>query len=144
MNLPFFHKKEENTPNNPGTNPSKGNILLCENDPFYSQAITVLLQQCGYQVVVAGQVSDALSLVKTTTFKLILCAVEFEGGGGFSLISQVKLDSSLKKIPFIFLTDVSDSSSIERATSLGATDYFIKSNSGVAHLKELVLEHLKP
>jgi CheY-like chemotaxis protein len=61
---------------------------------------------------------------------------------GYEVARQVQADPVLRKIPFIFLTGVSDSASMERANDLGVTDYFIKSNVGLDKITELVAKHI--
>lgn len=61
---------------------------------------------------------------------------------GYEVARQVKTNPEFQNIPFIFLTGVSDTNSMDRATELGITDYFIKSNVGMDKITELVKKYL--
>ena len=61
---------------------------------------------------------------------------------GFGVIREVRMDPELRKIPFIFLTGVSDQESMDKAGELGVADYFIKSNVGLDKIIDLVKKHI--
>lgn len=118
-------------------------ILLCEDSAFFAQAISMLLKSKGYEVQHAADGEKGLALLKEQRdFDLILCDIMMPNVDGYEVARQVQLEEDLRKIPFIFLTGVSDSSSMDRATELGVTDYFIKSNVGMDKITELVAKHI--
>lgn len=118
-------------------------ILLCEDSTFFAQAISMLLKSKGYEVQHAPDGEKGLALLKEQRdFDLILCDIMMPNVDGYEVARQVQLEEDLRKIPFIFLTGVTDTASMERATELGATDYFIKSNVGMDKITELVAKHI--
>jgi len=117
-------------------------VLLCEGDPFYAEAIHLLLSRNGYAVKVAPDGNQALAMLASQSFSLILCTVQLPERDGFAVLKSVRLDPRLKKTPFIFLTEVSDIATIDRATEEGATDYFIKAAAGLNHLLELIKKYV--
>ncbi|NMB57027.1 response regulator [Candidatus Beckwithbacteria bacterium] len=118
-------------------------ILLCEDSAFFAQAIQVTLKTQGYEVVHAADGQIGLEKLKEAhDFDLILCDIMMPNLDGFGVLKAIKEDASLSNIPFIFLTGVSDLSSMERGTQLGAKDYFIKSNVSMDKLIELVKKYI--
>jgi CheY-like chemotaxis protein len=118
-------------------------ILLCEDSAFFAQAISMLLKAKGYEVQHAPDGGKGLELLKEQQdFDLILCDIMMPNVDGYEVARQVKADANFSQIPFIFLTGVSDMSSMDRARDLGVTDYFIKSNVGMDKITELVAKHI--
>ncbi len=118
-------------------------ILLCEDSTFFAQAISMLLKSKGYEVQHAADGAIGLGILKEQKdFDLILCDIMMPNVDGYEVARQVKADADLASIPFIFLTGVSDFASMDRATALGVTDYFIKSNVGMDKITELVAKHI--
>lgn len=119
-------------------------ILLCEDSPFFAQAIAMTLKNAGHEVIHAldGQLGlDQLKLAPGT-FDLILCDIMMPNLDGFGVLKAIKADEGTKNIPFIFLTGKADMDSVDRGTQLGASDYFIKSNVSMDKLVELVKKHI--
>ena len=120
-------------------------ILLCEDSPFFAQAITMVLKNVGYEISHALDGNLGLEVLKNQPdFNLILCDIMMPNLDGFGVINYVRQDEKLRDIPFIFLTGVSDQDSMDRANSYHATDYFIKSNVGIDKIVELVTKHIGP
>ena len=61
---------------------------------------------------------------------------------GFGVLKYVKSTPNLASKPFIFLTGVSDMESMDRATELGVKDYFIKANTGLPKIVDLVKKYI--
>ena len=118
-------------------------ILLCEDSAFFAQAIQMTLKNQGHEVVHAadGQIG-VQKLKEAGDFELILCDIMMPNLDGFGVIKAVKEDEKFAKIPFIFLTGVSDMQSMDRSKDLGANDYFIKSNVSMDKLVELVKKYV--
>lgn len=118
-------------------------ILLCEDSTFFAQAISMLLKAKGYDVQHAPDGEKGLALLREQRdFDLILCDIMMPNVDGYEVARQIQLEEDLRKIPFIFLTGVTDTESMDRANELGATDYFIKSNVGMDKIIELVSKHI--
>lgn len=118
-------------------------ILLCEDSPFFAQAIGTLLKSQGYEVEIAGDGAIGLEVLRNQkNFDLILCDIMMPNMDGFGVAREIKYDEELKDIPFIFLTGVSDQDSMYKAEDIGVTDYFIKSNVGMDKIIELVKKHI--
>lgn len=118
-------------------------ILLCEDSPFFAQAINMVLTSQGYQVVSAVDGVKGLETLRAQPdFSLILCDIMMPNLDGFGVAREVRQDPNLSQIPFIFLTGVSDQESMTKAEEFHVTDYFIKSNVGMDKIVELVKKHI--
>ena len=120
-------------------------ILLCEDSPFFAQAISTVLKTQGYQVIHAEDGQKGLDILRQQKdFDLILCDIMMPNLDGFGVLKGINADPELSalNIPFIFLTGVSDIDSMDRGKELGAKDYFIKSNVGMDKIIELVKKYI--
>ncbi|MBF0389373.1 MAG: response regulator [Desulfamplus sp.] len=137
-------------------NNSEKNILLVDDSPNNIQLIGGALHSQGYNISFAFNGKDAIEMVSTSKFDLILLDImmpEMDGFKVFELLNQNQLlsqdrallkegraekslednlednlaPSDIQKIPpVIFLTAQTDNKSIIKAFSLGAVDYIKK------------------
>lgn len=98
-------------------------ILLVEDDKGIVTNLTEYLSKEGYEVKSASGQKDALKLVKTEKFDLVLLDISLSDGNGFSVCKAIKSDYN---IPVIFLTASGDEYSTVTGFELGADDYIAK------------------
>lgn len=73
-----------------------------------------------------GSAEAALAAVKADPPHLILSDLEMPGMDGFALLTAVRAEPSLAKVPFIMLTGRVERDIVVKAASLGATNYLGK------------------
>ena len=107
-------------------------ILVVDDNEIILKSITLKLQGAGYQVITAGDGSEAVALARKEIPDLILLDLSFppDVGGvpwdGFRIMEWFhRLDSS-KKIPIIIITGSEEPKTKERATAAGAVGFFQK------------------
>ncbi len=103
-------------------------ILLIEDDNMLRELITKRLTDGGYQVAQAIDGINGLMAVKEIRPDLVLLDIILPGMDGFEILEKIKSDDQISKIPVIMLSNLSQTSDIEKALKLGASDYFIKIN----------------
>ena len=97
-------------------------ILLLEDDVMIASGVKYALENEGYEVEHAKDVSTAKSLISESAFSLAIVDMQLPDGNGFE-ISSILAD---KKVPVIFLTVVDDENQIVKAFDQGAEDYIVK------------------
>ena len=85
-----------------------------------------ILQQDGYDVVKCLSGMSCLEHLKYSKADLILLDVEMPIMSGLQTLEILSSNEELKKIPVMFLTASSDTSTVATACSLGAIDYVVK------------------
>lgn len=98
-------------------------ILLVEDDKSIITNLCEYLKKEGFFVRTASGQKDALTILDSESFDLILLDISLSDGNGFSVCSAVKSDYH---IPVIFLTASSDEYSTVTGFNLGADDYIPK------------------
>ncbi|WP_299460843.1 LytTR family transcriptional regulator DNA-binding domain-containing protein [uncultured Microscilla sp.] len=101
-------------------------ILITEDDPIYADALEVLLESIGHQVVgIANNVPQALRLIKATHPDLLLLNIEVNGKVDGIYIAQ-ELRAYASPIPFIFITSRQEPDIFEQAKKTNPFAYITK------------------
>lgn len=102
------------------------NLLIVDDNPQTRQQLESMLKKEGYHVKTARHGKEALTLLQDEHVDGIISEIVMPVMDGFQLCRTVKLDDTLKEVPFIFLTDtVLDEDDEPFAVDLGA-DLFLR------------------
>ncbi len=107
-------------------------IMVVEDEPLVLSNLVELLGLHGFETMSAsdGQIAlDQLLQVANTREALphlIVSDLMMPNLDGYGLLGEVKKDQRLKKIPLVVLSAKSDSSDLNKAFELGASDYVVK------------------
>lgn len=110
--------------------PEKKKILIVEDDQFLHKILAMKVKAEGFEAISAYDGEGALKKVKEIP-DLILLDLILPQMSGFEFLGEIKMDSQLKNIPVIVLSNLGQDEDIERAKSLGAQDYLIKANFSI-------------
>jgi len=103
-------------------------ILIIEDDKFLRELIGQKLVREGYDISEAIDGEEGIKKIKTEKPDLILLDLILPGIDGFEVLSRMKADEKLAKIPVIILSNLGQREEIERGLKLGANDYMIKAH----------------
>ena len=101
-------------------------ILLVDDRPGNLRALEALLAPLRCETVLAATGEEALQLLLTEHFSVILLDVQLPGLDGFEVAEMIKLRERTRHIPIIFLTAQTESHSAARGYSVGAVDFVSK------------------
>jgi DNA-binding response OmpR family regulator len=96
-------------------------ILVVDDSPQISKALSDLLGASGYVVRAAPSGERALQILESATFDLIITDLKMTGMTGIDLAKQVH--ERLPGLPVIILTGFGDMDSVISALRLGVADY---------------------
>lgn len=101
-----------------------GRILVVDDEPSIREVLADGLESFGYEVIQAGNASEAFGLLARGGFHVILSDIEMPGEDGRSLLKRAKsLDSD---IDVIMVTGVVDVQTAIDTIRQGASDYVTK------------------
>ncbi len=106
-----------------GGKPSKGKILVVDDDRLVLATVSHGLAQAGYEVIDADNGDEAILLAREHRPHLALLDIRMEGKSGFD-VAQTLRDAY--RIPFMFLSAFSDPGTLAQVKALGAMDYLVK------------------
>lgn len=100
-------------------------ILIVEDDPFIADEIGAVLKKAGYQVTaVVDTCAGALHAVEIDRPDLVFMDIKI--GGDIDGIETAKRLKSLGDFPIIFLTNLHDKPTLQRAMSVNPANYLAK------------------
>ena len=103
-------------------------ILIAEDNKYLANAYRVKLEKSGYEVMLAESGDQAVSILSTTRPDLIVLDLVMPGMDGFAILEEISKTPSLKGIPVVVSSNLGQKEDIDKAKSLGALDYFVKSD----------------
>jgi CheY-like chemotaxis protein len=99
-------------------------ILVVEDEPVTQRLLKKILEDRGYEVVIAGDGIDALMELGKKNFDLMLSDLSMPNLDGFKLLDFINMKRI--KTPIIFLTGSDDVEDEIKVLALGAKDYIRK------------------
>jgi DNA-binding response OmpR family regulator len=100
-------------------------ILVAEDEPLMSAAISGRLRSEGYEVIVALDGREALKAIESESPDLIITDILMPFTSGLELIGVVKSNPTLN-IPVIVLSGMGQETTVMEAFELGADDFLTK------------------
>ena len=104
----------------------RASLLVVDDIEANRDVLSRRLTSKGYDVTVAANGGDALKLVQSRHFDLLLLDVEMPGMSGLEVLTAVRRSRSSTNLPVIMVTARLSGSDIVEAFSLGANDYVTK------------------
>ncbi len=94
----------------------------------------------GWKVAVASDGVEALEAIahaqKGDRFDLLLLDLLMPRKDGFAVLEEVKENPDLKSLKIIVLSNLGEDENIKKAMSLGANDYFVKTQHPMSEIVE--------
>jgi diguanylate cyclase (GGDEF)-like protein len=102
----------------------KGNILVIENDPYYSSFYEKTLAGEGYRTWIAGDHVAAERLFGERTYDVIISDMVVKGGDGLKILESIKQAAPGQDV--VMITSMQSIKKAVEALKLGAADYLTK------------------
>lgn len=104
-------------------------VLLVDDDEFQRKIFSDILEEDGYEVVLAEGGEEALKVVENFAPDLILLDIIMPRVGGIEACKVMRSFSHLKMVPIIMLTAMDSDDYLVDALDAGADDYIVKKSS---------------
>ncbi len=98
-------------------------ILFVEDDDISRDLISTRLLRSGYEVVVAEDGYQALDLVSTQTFDLVLLDMSMPRLSGWETARKLRASSATASIPILALSSQAMAAEQKRALDAGCSDF---------------------
>lgn len=101
-------------------------ILIVDDNVENIKVVGIILQNSGYELIVAQNGYEALECIKEVKPDLILLDIMMPGINGYEVCKILKEDMCTKDIPIIFLTAKIQTDDIVKGFEVGGVDYITK------------------
>ena len=116
-------------------------ILIVDDEPSIIVPVQFLMEQNGYDVMVAFSGEEAMEIIADKKVDLILLDIMLPVIDGFEVCQRVRENPQWNKIKIILLTALGSDANVEKGLALGADAYITKPFSNVdivEQVKELL------
>lgn len=120
----------------------KKKVFIVEDDAFLLKAYQIKFEKEGIGVEVATDGKEAIDMLKNAPASVVMLDLMLPGASGFEVLSAIRKDSKWKNVPVIILSNLGQSQDVEKAKTLGVTDYIIKANTRINDIVEKVKKFL--
>ena len=101
-----------------------GRILIIDDDPHFLRVLQRILSGEQFSVAATSNPCDAIELVRSNNFELIICDLRMPDCDGLNLLQAIR--SAGNEIPVIILTAYGEVDTYLEAMNAGATEYLNK------------------
>src|SRR5438093_12973540 len=101
-------------------------ILVIEDEREMRRTITTLLRYHDYEPIAAENGRQGIEAARREKPDLILCDVMMPELDGHAVLQALQTETSLARIPFVFLTAKGEKDDLRSGMNLGTDDYLTK------------------
>jgi DNA-binding response OmpR family regulator len=111
-------------------------ILIVEDEAILSGVLKDRFEDDGWKVSIAVDGEVAMAAIKGGKFDLVLLDLIMPKKDGFEVLKELRSEPEFKDLPILVLSNLGGDEDIKKALSLGATDYFVKTQHPVSEILE--------
>ncbi|MFC4598213.1 ATP-binding protein [Cohnella hongkongensis] len=104
----------------------KANILAVDDDPVNLKVLTGILSSEPYHVTTATSAREALELLASNSWDLVVADVMMPHMSGYELTQKIRESFSMSELPVLLLTARSGPADVQTGFLSGANDYVVK------------------
>lgn len=101
-------------------------VLIAEDNEINQQVAKEMLEQAGFVVEIANDGREAVEMVKTGNFELVLMDIQMPVLGGFEATRKIRKDQRFKDLPIIAMTAHAMVGDYEKSLEAGMNDHVTK------------------
>ena len=114
-------------------------ILIIEDDNFLQGLEAKKLKKEGYNIATAANSTEAFDVINSTVkVDLILLDLLLPDVDGFQILEKIRENPLYKTVPVIIFSNLSEEKDVEKAKTLGISEFMVKSNFTLDELAEKV------
>lgn len=106
--------------------PKEANLLVVDDKESNRDLLSRRLDRQGFTVEVAENGRQALEMVRTRNYDLVLLDIIMPELNGFQVLAEIKKNEKLRHIPVIMISALDEIDSVVRCIEMGAEDYLQK------------------
>ena len=96
-------------------------ILVVDDEDYIRRLIRFVLEDAGYEVLLAGSTEEGLRLLREAHPDLVTIDLMMPVRSGLDMMAEKQTDPTIRDIPSLVVTAVGIKADLEQANNLGAT-----------------------
>jgi two-component system chemotaxis sensor kinase CheA len=120
--------------------PRRRQLLVVDDTVTTRTLVKSILEGAGYQVTTASDGVEALSLLSSRPFDLVVSDVEMPKMDGFTLTRSIRGSDAFAELPVILVTGLSSEAHRKSGLEAGANAYLVKTAFDQQNLLEAIKE----
>ena len=120
-------------------NPPK-TLLIVEDEKPLARALELKLAHAGFETTTVSDGEAALKLLHKEPFDLVVLDLVMPKVNGFSVLEELK--TKKMSVPVIVLSNLGQEEDKKKAKSLGAQEFFVKSDTPLVEIVDYVEQFL--
>lgn len=121
---------------------TKKRVMIVEDDAVLVNALTLALEDEGYDISVATDGEEAERMILKEKPDLILLDLLLPIKSGFEVLKVVRGNPDTKDISVVILTNFEQETSVDEGMRLGAKDYVVKANIDIKDIPKIVKKYM--
>ena len=121
---------------------NKKKVMIVEDDAVLVNALTLALEDEGYDISVATDGEAAEKMILKEVPDLILLDLLLPIKSGFEVLKVVRANPDTKNVSVVILTNFEQETSVDEGMRLGAKDYIVKANIDIKDIPVIVKKYL--
>lgn len=109
-------------------------VLVVENSATTRTVQKHLLEQAGYEVLVAGDGGEAWGVLQRADVDIVVSDILMPGLDGFELTARIRAEHDPRNLPVVLVTSTDAAEGRERSAAVGADAYLVKGSIGTGDL----------
>ncbi len=118
---------------------NKPRVLLIDDEPDILEVLSMMLNRDGFEVSVAASGEEALGILVSNVFDIVVCDYMMPKMDGITMLKQVRANKDYT--PYIFFSGNADDSHGTKMVGLGAYELLPKTQ--IKSLSEVIKKTLK-
>lgn len=118
-------------------------VVIVEDDEYISKVYEIKFAKEGIAISIARDGEEAIKKITEEVPDLILLDLMIPKKDGFAVLEEIKKKPKLAKIPVIVLSNLGQTSDVERAEKLGANEFLVKVDHPIQDVISKVNGYLK-
>jgi len=99
-------------------------ILVVDDEPYVLESVALLLDGFGYKVTTCGNPAEAVEMLKTNRYDIVLTDIKMPGMSGIEMLGKIRDFNT--EVPVILMTAYAELDMAIDAVKYGAFDFIIK------------------
>lgn len=111
-------------------------ILIVEDEAILLNVLKDRFEGDGWSVEIAENGEEAMTAIDKKNFDLVLLDLLLPKKDGFEVLKEVRENPELRDLPIVVLSNLGADDDIKKALTLGANDYFVKTQHPIGEILE--------